>query len=262
MTRLASGNSDVWLMDVARGVLGRFTFDPALDLYPVWSPDGSHLAFSSSRKGAFDLYQKASSGAGAEETLFESSENKLVLDWSHDGRFVLYRSVDRKTGGNRLWALPLGADGKPFPIVGSSFEERDGQFSPDGKWIAYRSNESGRFEVYVQAFPAPRGKWQVSTAGGSQPRWRRDGKEIFYIGLDGKLMAAPVQLNPDRPSADVGIVAPLFPTRIFGGAFLGARKHQYDVSADGQQFLINSTVDESAPSPVTLIFNWKPPSAK
>jgi hypothetical protein len=156
----------------------------------------------------------------------------------------------------------MTGDRKPFAIVGSAFEERDGQFSPDGKWIAYRSNESGRFEVYVQAFPLPKDKWQVSTSGGSQPRWRRDGKEIFYIGLDGKLMAAPIQLDSERQSVDVGTVAALFPTRIVGGALPGQRRHQYEVSADGQRFLINTAVDESAPSPITLILNWKPPSGK
>ena len=147
------------------------------------------------------------------------------MDWSPDGRFLLYRSIDPKTGSD-IWALPLDGDRKPFPVVQTNFDERDGQFSPDGKWIAYQSNESGRFEIYVQPFPGPGGKSQVSTNGGAQVRWRRDGKELFYIALDGRLMAVPIRLASNGQAVEAGTPVPLFATHV-GGACSIARQTQY-----------------------------------
>jgi Tol biopolymer transport system component len=250
--RTVQGNTDVWLIDAARGVTSRFTFDAAADAGPVWSPDGSRIVFSSDRKGSADLYQKASSGAGSEELLLESSLAKYPQDWSPDGRFLLYLQIDPKTGYD-LWVLPLFGERKPFPFVNSSFDEADGQFSPDGRWVVYMSNESGRYEVYVQPFPGPGGKWQVSTGGGIEPRWRRDGKELFYIAPDGKLMAAPIQSAGQ--TLEAGTPAALFQTRIVGGG-LANGKQQYAVAPDGQRFLINITVDESTTSPITIVTNW------
>ncbi len=139
----------------------------------------------------YDLYLKSATGAGSEELVLATSQNKSVTDWSVDGGFLLYRSVDPTTGHD-LWALPLDGDKKPFPVVRTNSNEPYGQFSPDGKWIAYQSNESGRDEVYVQPFPGPGAKVRISTNGGAQMRWRRDGKELFYIALDGRLMAVPI----------------------------------------------------------------------
>ena len=173
-------------------------------------------------------------------------------DWSSDGRFLLYFQNDPKTGYD-LWVLPLFGERKPFPFVNTSFIERNGQFSPDGRWVAYESNESGRNEIYVQAFPGPGGKWQVSTGGGIEPRWRRDGKELFYIALDGKLMAAPIQAAGQ--ALEAGAPISLFQTRIVGGGQSGWRQ-QYAVAPDGQRFLINITVDESTASPITIVTNW------
>jgi hypothetical protein len=155
--------------------------------------------------------------------------------------------------------LPLDGDRKPFPFVQTDFDERDGQFSPDGMWIAYQSNESGRFEIYVQSFPGG-GKWQISTNGGAQARWRRDGKELFYIALDARLMAVPVRLASDRKVVDASSPTPLFDTRV-GGALQGNLRQQYVVSADGQRFLMNTvTQDPSITSPITVILNWRPPA--
>jgi Tol biopolymer transport system component len=177
--RTVSGNSDVWLLDLARGLLSRFTFDAATEDDPVWSPDGSTILFSSTRNGRFDLYRKVSSGAGNEELLFKSeTEGKEGTDWSADGRFILFDQA-ASNGGTDIWILPLFGDGKPYPLLQSPFTEYQGHFAPDGKWFAYTSNESGRDEVYVQSFPPSGGKWQVSTGGGAQPHWRRDGKELF-----------------------------------------------------------------------------------
>ena len=252
-----NGNLDVWLIDAVRGVPTRFTFDTANDAFPTWSPDGSRVVFQSNRKGSYNLYSKLSSGAGADELLLESDQAKNPNDWSSDGRFLLFRSQDPQTG-NDLWVLPLSGDQKPFSFLKTPFEEREGQFSPDGKWIAYQSNESGRFEIHVQPFPGPGGKFQVSSNGGEQPRWNKNGKEIFYVSLDSKMMAVPVKLSPDGQSVETGTPAALFPVRIAGGPVLGnANKQQYAVSSDGQQFLVNLAVDEGTVSPITLILNWK-----
>ena len=254
-TQQVNQSVDVWLLELGRGVLSRFTFDPAIDAYPIWSPDGSHILFASSRKGPFDLYQKPAIGAGTEELVLATARDKSPTDWSPDGRLLLYRSVDPKTGYD-LWALPMNGDGKPFPVVQTNFDERDAQFSPDGKWIAYQSNESGRFEIYIQPFPGPGSKLQVSTNGGAQVRWGPNGKELFYIALDARLMAVPIRLASNPQTAEPGSPAPLFATRV-GGALQGTIMQQYDVSSDGQRFLIN-TITEEAASPITVILNWKP----
>jgi hypothetical protein len=149
-------------------------------------------------------------------------------------------------------------DRKPVPIVQTTFNEREGQFSPDGKWIAYQSDESGRFEIYVQPFTGPGGKSQISTDGGAQVRWRRDGKELFYIGLDNRLMAVPIRLDASAMVVEASVPVPLFVTRV-GGAVMGGDKQQYVVSADGQRFLMNTVVEEAA-APLTVILNWKPGS--
>ena len=250
-------NIDVWLLELGRGVLSRFTFDPALDVFPIWSPDGSRIVFGSNRKGPFDLYQKPAIGAGTEELLLATAQDKAPTDWSPDGRLLLYRSVDPKTGYD-IWALPMNGDRKPFPVVQTNFEERDAQFSPDGKWIAYQSNELGRFEIYIQPFPGPGSKLQVSTNGGAQVRWGPNGKELFYIALDARLMAVPIRLASNPQTAEPGSPTPLFATRV-GGALQGTFMQQYDVSSDGQRFLMN-TITEEAASPITVILNWKPPA--
>jgi serine/threonine protein kinase len=250
--RVASGNTDIWMLDLVRGLLTRFTFDSAVEGNPVWSPDGKYVAFNSNRSGVYDIYRKAASGTGNEELLLATPQNKAPLDWSPDGRFVLYRSPGVTTGFD-LWALPVDGERKPFPVAQTNFEERDGQFSPDGKWVAYQSNESGRTEIVVQPFPAPGSKLQVSTNGGAQVRWRHDGKELFYVAFDGRLMAVPIRIGVDGQSVETKPPVPLFATRI-GGAIQGTARQQYDVSADGQRFLMN-TVTEAATPPITVILN-------
>ena len=259
--RTVNGNMDVWLIDVARGVPMRFTYDAGLDLQPLWSPDGSRVVFQSNRSGVGNLYWKLSSGAGPDELLLESDHVKVPNDWSPDGSSLLFRSTDPQMSRD-LWILPISGEKKPLPFLKTPFDERDGQFSPDGKWIAYQSNESGRFEIYVQPFPGPGRKFQISANGGAQPRWNKNGKEIFYVSLDSKMITATVKLSPGGQSLEAATPAVLFPVRIAGGPLPGVNKQQYAVSSDGQRFLVNLAADESATSPITLILNWHPERGK
>ena len=250
--RNIGGNVDIWLLEISRGVLSRFTFDAANETFPIWSPDGSRIAFSRNQEGG-RLYQKSATGAGNEELLLARPGIPNPTDWSPDGRFLLYRYTPPNMTTD-IWALPMQGERKPFPVVATNFIERDGQFSPDGKWIAYQSDESGRFEIYIQPFPGPGGKSQISKNGGAQVRWRRDGKELFYIGLDGRLMAVPIQVAANGQTI-AGVPVPLFATHI-GGAVQGVSTQQYVVSPDGQRFLMNTVTDEGT-SPITVILNWK-----
>ena len=192
--------------------------------------------------------------------LLESDQNKVPTDWSSDGRFLLFSSRDPQTAVD-LWVLPLSGDKKPFPFLKTPFDEVHGQFSSDGKWIAYESNESGRSEIYVQPFPGPGGKFQVSASGGTQARWNKNGKEIFYLSLDRKMMAAPVKLSLDGQLLETGTPLALFPVRIAGAGDTVACvfcKQNYAASSDGQRFLVNLAADESAASHITIILNWQP----
>jgi serine/threonine protein kinase len=251
ITRTVQSNSDVWLIDLVRGGMTRLTSDPSVDVAPIWSPNRMQLAFSSSRKGPFNLYSKSANGAAPEELILETPNSKFTQDWSRNGQFLLYNEVDVKTGRD-LWALPTtGNDRTPIEVTKTQFEEQNGQFSPDGQWVAYETNESGRFEIVVQPFPVATGKWHVSTAGGIQPRWRPDGKELYFVSPDGKLMAASVTIS--GATFTVGTSVPLFPVTLPPG--LGSNRDQYAVSRDGR-FLINEPVDKSS-TPITIILNWK-----
>jgi len=254
-----SGITNVWLLDLARGVFSRFTFGNSLDLYPVWSPNGRRIVFASVRGGVLDLYEKPATGAGAERQLLATKSAKIPSDWSSDGRLLLYRTSD-PNGENDLWVLPVEGGGTAFEAIDTPSDARDGQFSPDGRWIAYQSNESGRFEVYIQSFGRQDGevggKWQVSTTGGAQVRWRRDGRELYYIALDGRMMAVPVQLAPKGDTVEPGTPVPLFATRV-GGAVQSFARQQYLVSPDGQRFLMGTVVEEIG-SPITVVLNWRP----
>jgi len=248
-----SRNRDVWIYDLSRGIRTRLTFDPGVDDYPIWSPDGSRIFYSSDKKGHLDIYQKAVSGEGGEELLFESTLDKFLTDCSSDGSFLLYYTAGNPITKSDVWVLPLGGERKPIPVLQTEFEETDAQFSYDGKWLAYTSNESGRNEVYVRPFPGPGGKWQISTTGlitGSlilPSLWRGDGKELYYHSDDQKLMVAEV--NAAGSSFDVGTVKPLFDTRLQSVLYIGA------VSPDGQRFLLASAVGQSS-APLTLVLNW------
>jgi Tol biopolymer transport system component len=245
-----TGAADLWLYDVSGGNAQRFTFDPAHDLYPVWAPDGSRIVWASFRDGrSLNLYQKAASLAGEDTLLLKSDYKKIPTDWSHDGRFIIYLQYDPKTKLD-VWALPMIGSGaaKPFPLVQTEANETTGTLSPDGRWLAYASDESGQYEVWVQSFPRGGSKQQVSTGGGSSPRWRRDGRELFYHAATGKLMVMPVRSGE---SFEVGAPVPLFEFR----AGTAQDFASYAVTADGQRFLINAVVETEPNAPLTVVVN-------
>ncbi len=260
VARTVRGNQDLWLLDGTR--TSRLTFDPANDVLPVWSPDGRAVAFSSTRSGSLELYRTTVDGAGTEELLVASPQPKASMDWSRDGRFLLYISLD-PSAKNALWVRPMTGNQKPWVFLKSTFNEAGGQFSPDGRFVAFESDESGRNEIYIRPFAPPgeaanpaRGQWQISTAGGIQPRWSPDGREVYYLDPQGRLMAASITVT----GATVAPGAPvlLFATKIFGGGVESVQAFQYSVARDGR-FLINTLLDESgSTAPIRLIQNWQP----
>jgi eukaryotic-like serine/threonine-protein kinase len=245
------GTRDIWIYDLKRGSESRLTSASSDNLNPLWSPDGSRIIFTSTRAGQFDIYEQAADGLGNVEPIFLSKDQgKAVDDLAPDGRYLLYDTL----GGyylTDLWALPLSGERKPVPFVQGGFAGRGARFSPNGRYVAYASTESGRHEVYVQTFPEHLGKWQISTAGGIEPAWRRDGKELFYLSPDNKLMA--VEVNTGSAKLEAGLPKPLFQTHIITG-FLW--RNRYVVSADGQRFLMLNPAAENASTPITVVLNW------
>lgn len=244
-----TGAQDIWLIAFSSGIETRFTFDPGMDFDPAWSPDGKYIAFSSNRAGNSDLYRHASDGSGEDELLFQSDHRKVVTDWSRDGRSLLFHDTDPKTKRD-LWVLPMDgapAERKPVSVLRSEFDERDARFSPDGRWIAYMSDESGRNEIYVRSFPAGiGGKWMISQGGGLLAAWRGDSKELFYISSDGTIMAVPIS------ATGAGFQHGL-PVALFKGP---VTPMGWDVSADGKKFLLAMPIPEAKQAPFTVVLNW------
>jgi Tol biopolymer transport system component len=239
---------DIWLFDLKRATDSRLTFDPTDEISPLWSPDGGQILFTSTQTGHREIYQKAANGIGDSQLVFASKDQqKSVDDRSADGRFVVY---DDTGSPSNLWILPLFGDRKPFPFVQAPYNSREAFFSPNGRYIAYTSNESGRYEIYIQTFPDRTGKWQVSTTGGTHPRWRRDGKELYFLSAD-KMMA--VDVNTDAPQFGAGIPKPLFEADFLSGSYSPS---VYAVTADGQRFLAVIPVPQQAIPPITVVTNW------
>ena len=256
-----SGTRNIWLYDFGRGVTTRFTFDSAMDAYPLWSPDGSRIAFSSNREGIFHLYQKTSDLAGEDELLYKSADHKVPTSWSPDGRTLLYFNP---VPPSQLWFLPLdrGEDRKSTLVEHSEFNEAVPRFSPDGRWIAYISNESGKDQIYVRPFTPPAtagtsaangmpvtGKWMVSKDGGTNPLWRRDGKELFYMSAGGGTAMA-VDVNT------TGVFQAGVPKALFNvppGVLF------WDVSPDGNRFVMAAPAltNTATQARFTMVLNWQ-----
>ena len=244
----ANARGDLWIRDLVRGVSSRFTFDAAAEVNPQWSPDGRRIVYTSRAKGSGDLYVKDASGTREAEPLLVSPDEKYISDWSRDGRHILLTSRGQSDTGWDTWALPIDGDRKPFAIGNTKFNELWATFSPDGKYVAYQSNESGRPEVYVHEFPEARNKWQVSTEGGTEPFWRGDGRELFYRA-GSRLMAVPAQAGA---TFTVGTPVQLFQTRFATSTVRG----RYRPTPDGQRFLVLAPLAREAEQPASVVLNW------
>jgi Tol biopolymer transport system component len=242
-----SGKTDVWIRDVARGVNSRLTFSPGGDAQiPLWSPDGKRIVYMAGT--GWDLFEKSPDGDGQEKLLLKTEEQKFPADFSRDGRYLVYQSRGKETGWD-IWILPTFGDAKPYPFARTPFLELLPVVSPDGRYVAYQSNESGRNQVYVQTFPQPGGKSQVSTAGGGEPQWRADGKELYYRAADQKLMAVAVQTSPTFTAG--------LPQALFQGRFeTGVARTRYLPTPDGSRFLVVGTLSRESITPTTVALNW------
>jgi Tol biopolymer transport system component len=251
VARWSDSGSDLWMVDVERDAWSRFTFLPGVAMSPVWSPDGRQVLFSAG--SPLNLHRKEASGAGSEQRVTESPNAQYPADWSRDARLLLYYEIAPDTQRD-LWVLPVTPDGQPEagakarPYLRTRFNEWGGRFSPERspRWVAYSSDESGRDEVYVQGFPEPRGKFQISTGGGQYPEWSNDGRELYYVSADGKLMAAGVKLGADSP-------APSTPRELFALA-ARANASPYSVAPDGKRFLVAAPVGGA--QPLEVVVNW------
>jgi eukaryotic-like serine/threonine-protein kinase len=249
-SRAESSPPDVWIQDLRRPIKSRLTSSASVDNVPVWSPDGRTVAFASEQGGGgLDIYQRPANQSEPDQPLLKLNAPPIMFpaDWSPDGRYLMYYRTHPQNQ-NDVWVLPLFGERKPVAILQSEFNEWQAQFSPDGNWIAYVSDQSGSPQVYVQAFPMQTGTWPISTAGGTQPRWRRDGKELFYLAPDRKLMAVTVKAST---TFEADIPRPLFETTLDVTQF----RQTYAVSADGNRFLLNASIDTGTP-PLTVVLNW------
>jgi Tol biopolymer transport system component len=243
--------SDIWSFDLVRETFARLTSDSNANISPHWSPDEKHIAFGSNREGFVAIWQKGVNGSDDKEEFVFKGEARSVFptDWAGDGKYIVHTKPGEKTAFD-LWLLPLFGDRQPKPYLATKFEEQWGKVSPDGRWLVYQSNESGRFEIYVQAFPEPGRKVIVSKGGGTLPRWRRDGRELYYVAPDDKLMAVPVE-----PGANIVVGTPV---ALFDVGSYGRRNNRYvyDVSADGQRVLLLRPLEDATTRPLTVVQNW------
>ncbi len=251
-----NGVADIWVLDLSRHTKTRLTFGPQYSSSPIWWPDGKSIVFSYGASASGNsLYRQNADGTGSKEKLLETPGiTDIPFSVSPDGRYIAYMRRDPKSAsGFDIWALPMfpdkSGDQKPFPLVATNFSDVTPSFSPDSKWLAYANNETGRMEVYVQPFPSGAGRWQVSTAGGATPNWRKDGKELFFILPDGQIMAVGVSQN----GASVQLGAP---HALFKAATVSGPNGPYTVSADGKKFVMNTVLPQSITEPLTLITNW------
>jgi len=247
-----AGDQNVWMLDLERNTVSRLTFGKGEDGSPAFSPDGTRVAYGSDREGNSDIYVRAASGVGSEELVWKSDEAKWPDDWTRDGKALLVESQSPRNQMD-LWLLPLGGDRKPVPLLTSPVNESHSAVSPDGRYFSYSSDETGRSEVYVQSFPPGGGKWQVSTGGGDQALWRRDGKELFYLAADGQLMAVPVSTSP---TFSAGSPQALFDAATGEMTPSGIRNF-YLPSPDGSKFLVLTYARTAKTNAIHVVLDWK-----
>jgi serine/threonine protein kinase/Tol biopolymer transport system component len=252
----SNGVGDIWVVDLARHTKTRITFGPQYSASPVWWPDGKSIAFNYGATSSGDsIYRQNADGTGSKEKLLDTTGiSEIPFSVSPDGRYIAYMRRDLKSNtGWDIWALPMFPDKsgeqKPFPVVVTNFVDITPAFSPDGKWLAYANNETGRYEVYIQPFPSGGGRWQVSTAGGATPNWRKDGKELFFFSPDQQVMA--VDVNQNGAGLQLGA-----PHALFKATTVSGPNGPYTVSADGKKFVMNTVLPQSITEPLTLITNW------
>jgi Tol biopolymer transport system component len=251
------GVEDIWIYDTSRGNATRFTLNEAGDSgWGIWSPDGSRMMYASARNGRLDFYIKPV-GGGGEQSLLTSNYDKIPDDWSRDGRVIVYEVFAGRTKLD-LWWLPVDGDRKPVPYLRTDFNEGHGRLSPDGKWLAYASDETGSSEIYVQSFPTPGNKILISSNGGDQPAWRRDGKELYYLAPDRKLMAVALKTGVTLETGEPKV---LFQTRT-AAAFLTAFRSYYAPAADGLKFLVATMPEDPSTVPLVMVLNWASGIAK
>jgi len=244
-------DSDIWIYDLTRGTDSRLTFNSAGSVNPVWTTDGGQILFSSLRSGLFGIYEKAADGLGSTQTIFQSKTQAAAINGvTADGRYAIFDTAATPST-TQLWALPLFGDHQPLPFIQGDFGATSAQFSPNGRYLAYTSNETGTQEVYVQTFPQHTGKWQISTSNGMEPMWRRDGKELYYLTADDKLMA--VDVNTAAAAFQAGIPKELFQTQL---APLSFWRNIYVPSPDGQRFLMLTPASQVGQEPITVVVNW------
>jgi Tol biopolymer transport system component len=249
---------DVWIMDLS-GRATKLTFDATQDnSAPIWSPDGTRIAYATLRNGKWAIFQQPANNTGTDERLVDSDRATVPVSWPSSPDAIVYDIVDAKTLTD-LWLLPFTGDRKPVPVVNNPGSQSHGQVSPDGKWLVYQSIESGRNEVYVQQFPSGSGKVQVSTQGGVFPRWRRDGRELFFMSQTsgGKMMA--VEVNPSGSAFEAATPTELFDSGYVNISHAVPRYHPYVVSPDGQRFLIPRPVAATGSTelPIVVVENWR-----
>ena len=250
-----TAGTDIWVYDISRGTLTRLTFEGSINQHPVWSPDGRRVAFRSDRAGPQNMFWKLADGSGAAEHLTMSENAQSPTSWSSDGQVLAFferlaSGVGPSATGRDIWVLPLDGDREPRPFLQTSFEEGGAVFSPDGRWLAYVSDESGRYEIYAQPFPGPGGKRQISTDGGTEPLWARSGREMFYWSGN-KMMAVDITTEPTFSAGT--------PRILFEKPFLrgGVFRANYDITPDGQRFVMTQAgLQQEDTTQINVVLNW------
>jgi Tol biopolymer transport system component len=253
---ITESQSHIWLYDLSRDTLTRFTFEGNSNQYPAWTPDGKRIAFQSNKEGVLNLFRQMADGSGSLERLTTSDNTQTANSWSPDGQLLAFHEIDPATQRD-IWVLRMGDPSqgsgqvsKAQPFLRTRFDEAGPRFSPDARWLAYISNESGRYEIYVQPYPGPGGKWQVSTEGGTEPVWNPNGRELFYRSGD-KMMVVDIATQPSFAAGK--------PRMLFEGQYVPtpATAPNYDVSPDGQRFLMLKPVEQAAgPTQINVVLNW------